>query len=57
MFFQSRATGVVVDFSEPSTVYDNVKQVSYPPTIWGKKLSYIVKWDCEVQDYTKYKPV
>ncbi|XP_024312322.1 dihydrodipicolinate reductase-like protein CRR1, chloroplastic isoform X2 [Brachypodium distachyon] len=23
---QSRATGVVVDFSEPSTVYDNVKQ-------------------------------
>jgi len=24
---QSRATGVVVDFSEPSTVYDNVKQV------------------------------
>uniref|UniRef100_I1P6W5 Dihydrodipicolinate reductase N-terminal domain-containing protein n=1 Tax=Oryza glaberrima TaxID=4538 RepID=I1P6W5_ORYGL len=44
---QSRATGVVVDFSEPSTVYDNVKQVSYSPTIWGKKLSYIVKWDCE----------
>lgn len=25
--FQSRATGVVVDFSEPSAVYDNVKQV------------------------------
>jgi len=30
---QSRATGVVVDFSEPSTVYDNVKQVCRcPPT-------------------------
>ncbi|BAS81986.1 Os03g0117000 [Oryza sativa Japonica Group] len=25
---QSRATGVVVDFSEPSTVYDNVKQAA-----------------------------
>ncbi|KAF3321321.1 putative 4-hydroxy-tetrahydrodipicolinate reductase 3 [Carex littledalei] len=25
---QSRATGVVVDFTEPSTVYDNVKQAS-----------------------------
>lgn len=25
--FQWRATGVVVDFSEPSAVYDNVKQV------------------------------
>ncbi|XP_052146680.1 dihydrodipicolinate reductase-like protein CRR1, chloroplastic isoform X3 [Oryza glaberrima] len=28
MFFQTRATGVVVDFSEPSTVYDNVKQAA-----------------------------
>ena len=27
--FQTRATGVVVDFSEPSSVYDNVKQVRY----------------------------
>uniref|UniRef100_A0A453J7M1 Dihydrodipicolinate reductase N-terminal domain-containing protein n=1 Tax=Aegilops tauschii subsp. strangulata TaxID=200361 RepID=A0A453J7M1_AEGTS len=27
---QTRATGVVVDFSEPSSVYDNVKQVHYP---------------------------
>lgn len=24
---QSKATGVVVDFTEPSSVYDNVKQV------------------------------
>ncbi|XP_040243599.1 dihydrodipicolinate reductase-like protein CRR1, chloroplastic isoform X1 [Aegilops tauschii subsp. strangulata] len=26
--FQTRATGVVVDFSEPSSVYDNVKQAA-----------------------------
>uniref|UniRef100_A0A0E0NNT9 Dihydrodipicolinate reductase C-terminal domain-containing protein n=1 Tax=Oryza rufipogon TaxID=4529 RepID=A0A0E0NNT9_ORYRU len=28
-------------------VLGSIAQVSYPPTIWGKKLSYIVKWDCE----------
>lgn len=27
-FLQSKATGVVVDFTEPSNVYDNVKQVN-----------------------------
>lgn len=26
---QSKATGVVVDFTDPTTVYDNVKQVLY----------------------------
>uniref|UniRef100_A0A0D3FD07 Dihydrodipicolinate reductase C-terminal domain-containing protein n=1 Tax=Oryza barthii TaxID=65489 RepID=A0A0D3FD07_9ORYZ len=28
-------------------VLGSIAQVSYSPTIWGKKLSYIVKWDCE----------
>lgn len=26
-FYQSKETGVVVDFTEPSAVYENVKQV------------------------------
>lgn len=28
-FYQSKDTGVVVDFTKPSAVYDNVKQVRY----------------------------
>lgn len=29
-FCQSKETGVVIDFTEPSKVYDNVKQVKSP---------------------------
>lgn len=31
--WQSKATGVVVDFTDPSKVYDNVKQVCTQSTL------------------------
>ncbi|KAK6926288.1 Dihydrodipicolinate reductase, C-terminal [Dillenia turbinata] len=40
LFFQSKASGVVVDFTEPSTVYDNVKEA----TAFGLRSVVHVPW-------------
>ncbi|KAM0926605.1 hypothetical protein ACQ4PT_003621 [Festuca glaucescens] len=36
---QSRGTGVVIDFSEPSLVYDNIKQVRHPTNVPASRAS------------------